>query len=227
MTITVEEIGKYLGQSIQDTMGRPTGKLVGLTAGSKAEVQSILIARTEGDVTEHPITSVRIIDGHLVLLQAWRIEAEDLKKEHDIIKRRRQAIDLLLKDGDIDQSEYNQLSSGYEDIHKDILAKRESLVETMKNVEVKLEQQIRDLQTALTNDKILYTAAEIDANTYQTVTESVRAGLEISRKEMKDLDNTRESLHDIDSLEIPKPTNQSSAPNHIPDVVVIKMRETA
>jgi len=227
MTITVEEIGKYLGQSIQDTMGRPTGKLVGLTAGTKAEVQSILIARTEGDVTEHPITSVRIIDGHLVLLQAWRIEAEDLKKEHDIIKRRRQAIDLLLKDGDIDQSEYNQLSSGYEDIHKDILAKRESLVETMKNVEVKLEQQIRDLQTALTNDKILYTAAEIDANTYQTVTESVRAGLEISRKEMKDLDNTRESLHDIDSLEIPKPTNQSSAPNHIPDVVVIKMRETA
>jgi len=226
MTITVEEIGKYLGQSIQDTMGRPTGKLAGLTAGSKAEVQSIQIARTEGDVTEHPITSVRIIDGHLVLLQAWRIEAEDLKKEHDIIKRRRQAIDLLLKDGDIDQSEYNQLCSGYEDIHKDIISKRDNLVESLKSVEVKLEQQIRDLQTALTNDKILYTAAEIDANTYQAVTESVRAGLEISRKERKDLDNTRESLHDMDSLEIPKTTNQSSAPNHIPDVVVIKMRES-
>jgi len=227
MTITVEEIGKYLGQSIQDMMGRPTGKLVGLTADVKDEVQSIQIARTEGDVTEHPITSVRIIDGHPILLQAWRIEAEDLKREHDIIKRRRQAIDLLLKDGDIDQSEYNQLRSGYEDIHKDIITKRDSLVETLKNVEVKLEQQIRDLQTALTNNKMLYTAAEIDASTYQTVTESVRAGLEISRKERKDLDNTRESLHDIDSLEIPKTTNQSSAPNNIPDVVVIKMRESA
>ena len=226
MTITVEEIGKYLGQSIQDTMSRPSGKLVGLTAGSKAEVQSIQIARTEGDVTEHPISSVRIIDGHLVLLQAWRIEAEDLKKEHDIIKRRRQAIDLLLKDGDIDQSEYNQLCSGYEDIHKDIISKRDNLVESLKSVELRLEQQIRDLQTALTNDKILYTAAEIDANTYQAVTESVRAGLEISRKERKDLDNTRDSLHDMDSLEIPKTTNQSSAPNHIPDVVVIKMRES-
>jgi len=227
MTITVEEIGKYLGQSIQDMMGRPTGKLVGLTADVKDEVQSIQIARTEGDVTEHPISSVRIIDGHPVLLQAWRIEAEDLKREHDIIKRRRQAIDLLLKDGDIDQSEYNQLRSGYEDIHKDIITKRDGLVETLKNVEVKLEQQIKDLQTALTNNKMLYTAAEIDASTYQTVTESVRAGLEISRKERKDLDNTRESLHDIDSLEIPKTTNQSSAPNDIPDVVVIKMRESA
>jgi len=226
MTITVEEIGKYLGQSIQDTMGRPTGKLVGLSAGLKGEAQSILIAQTEGDVTEYPITSVRIIDSHLVFLQAWRIEAEDLKKEHDIIKRRRQAIDLLLKDGDIDQSEYNQLRSGYEDIHKDIITKRDSLAETLKNVEVKLDQQIRDLQTALTNNKMLYTVAEIDATTYQTVTESVRESLEISRKERKDLDNTRESLHDIDSLEIPKTTNQSSAPNPIPDVVVIKMRES-
>jgi len=227
VTITVEEIGKYLGQPIQDMMGRPAGKLVGLCAGTKAEVQSIQIARPEGDVTEHPIASVRITDGHPVLLQAWRIEAEDLKRENDIIKRRRQAIDLLLKDGDIDQSEYNQLSSGYEDIHKHIITKRDSLVETLKNVEVRLEQQIRDLQTALTNDKILYTAAEIDASTYQTVTESLRTGLEISRKERRDIDNTRESLHDIDSLEIPKITNQSSAPNYIPDVVVIKMRESA
>lgn len=227
MSITVEEIGKYLGQSIQDMMGRPTGKLVGLTADVKDEVQSIQIVRTEGDVTEHPITSVRIIDGHPVLLQAWRIEAEDLRKENSIIKRRRQAIELLLKDGDIDQSEYNQLRSGYEDIHKDIITKRDSLAETLKTVETKLEQQIRDLQTALTNNKMLYTAAEIEASTYQTVTESVRAGLEISRKERKDLDNTREALHDIDSLEIPKTTNQSSAPNNIPDVVVIKMRESA
>jgi hypothetical protein len=227
MTITVEEIGKYLGQSIQDVMGRPTGKLVGLTANVKDEVQSIQIARNEGDVTEHPITSVRITDGHPVLLQAWRIEAEDLKKEYDVIKRRRHAIDSLLKDGDIEQSEYNQLRSGYEDIHKDIITKRDSLIGTLKNVEVKLEQQIRDLQTALTNNKMLYTAAEIDAGTYQTVTESVRAGLEISRKERKDLDNTRDSLHDIDGLEIPQTTNQSLAPNDIPDVVVIKMRESA
>jgi hypothetical protein len=227
MTITVEEIGKYLGQPIQDMMGRPTGKLVGLTADVKNEVQSIQIARTEGEVTEHPINSVRIIEGHPVLLQAWRIEAEDLRKEHDHIKRRRQAIDLLLKDGDIDQSEYNQLRSGYEDIHKDIITKRDSLTETLKNVEAKLEQQISTLQTALTNNKMLYTVAEIDASTYQTVTESVRADLEISRKERKDLDNTREALHDIDSLELPKTTNQSSAPKDIPDVVVIKMRESA
>ena len=226
MAITVEEIGKYLGQTIQDMMGRPTGKLVGLTADMKDEVQSIQIARTEGELTEHPITFVRILSGHVVLLQPWCVEAEDLKKEHGIIKRRRQALELLLKEGDIDQAEYNQLRSGYEDAHKQITNKRDILIDSIKEVQARLEQQIGDLQSALTNNKMLYTAAEIDEPTYQTVTESIREGLEISRKEMKDLNNTRVSLQEIDSIEAPKETVQPPPPISIPDVVVIKMKES-
>jgi len=225
LSITIEEIGKYLGQTIQDMMGRPTGKLVGLTADIKDEVQSVQIARTEGEVTEHSVEFVRIVNGHPVLLQPWRVEAEDLKREHGIIKRRRQALDLLLKDGDIDQAEYNQLRSGYEDVHKEITNKRDRLIDSLKEVEAKLEQQIGDLQSALTNNKMLYTAAEIDEPTYQTVTESIRSGLEISRKEMKDLNNTRVSLQEIDSIEAPKETVQFPSPTVIPDVVVIKMKE--
>ena len=230
MTLKVEEIGKHLGQIILDMMGRPIGKLVALSADVKDEVQSVQVARSDGDVTEYPITAIRIVDGHPILLQAWRVEAEDLKREHDIIKRRRQAIDLLLKDGDIEQPEYNQLRSSYEEVHKEIITKRDGLVENLKAAESKLDQQVRDLQTALTNNKMLYTAAEIDKKTYETVTELVRAGLEITRKERRDVDNTRQALQDIDSLEPPKPVAvaEPSAPASfpsIPDVVVIKMRE--
>jgi hypothetical protein len=226
LALTVEEIGKYLGQVIEDAMGRPAGKLMGLTADVKDEVQAVQVAVSTGEVAEYPINSIRIIDGHPVLLQAWRVEAEDLKREHDIIKRRAQALDLLLKDGDIDQVEYNQLRNSYEDINKEIIGKRERLVDTLKEVETKLEQQIRDLQTALTNNKMLYTAAEINEQTYHAVTESIRAGLEIARKERKDLDNTRQSVQDIDSLEAAKTKAPSSAPTTIPDVVIIKMKES-
>jgi hypothetical protein len=79
---------------------------------------------------------------------------------------------------------------------------------------------------------MLYTASEIDEKTYQTVTESVRMGLEITRKERKDVDNTREALQNVDSLEPPKPVIETPAPTptpihqSIPDVVVIKMRES-
>jgi DNA repair ATPase RecN len=225
MTLTVEEIGKYLGQDFEDSMGRPSGKLVGLTADVKDEVQAVQVALSSGEVTEYPINSVRVINGRPIILEAWRVEAEDLKRQHDIIKRRRQALDLLLKDGDIDQTEYNQLRNTYEDLNKEIIGKREKVVETLKEGVAKLEQQIKDLQTALTNNKMLYTTAEIDESTYHSVTESIQAGLEIARKERKDFDNTKESLQTIDNLEASTTTTETSAPPKIPDVVVIKMRE--
>ncbi|MGD0177244.1 MAG: CdvA-like protein [Candidatus Bathyarchaeia archaeon] len=227
MTLTVEQIGRYLGQSLEDPMGRPSGKLVGLTADIKDEVQAVQVALGDGGVAEYPISSVRVIDGHPIILEAWRVEAEDLKREHDIVKRRRQALDLLLRDGDIDQTEYNQLRNSYEDINKETIAKREKVVETLKEEVAKLEQQIKGLQTALTNNKMLYTAAEIDENTYHSVTGSIRAGLEIARKERKDIDNTKESLQTIDNLDASITTTETSAPPKIPDVVVIKMRESA
>jgi methyl-accepting chemotaxis protein len=225
LTLTIEEIGKYLGQTIEDAMGRPNGKLVGLTADIKDEVQSIQIAQSNGEVNQFPINTVRVIDGHPVLLEAWRVEAEDLRREHDIIKRRNQALQLLFKDGDIEQSEFNQLRSSYEDINKEILTKREELSETLKQVEDRLEQQIRSLQTAFTNNKMLFTAAEVSEQTYHAVTESIRAGLEIARKELKDVENTREYLKEMASLDIQEPPSET--PVRVPDVVVIKMKEPA
>jgi hypothetical protein len=225
LTVTVEEIGKHLGKTIEDSMGRPAGKFVGLTADVKDEVTAIQVARNNGEVDQYPINFVRIIDGHPVLLQTWRVEAEDLRKEHDIIKRRTQALDLLFKDGDIDQLEYNQLRGNYEDLNKEINQKSDTLLDTLKQVEEKLEQQIKDLQAALTNNKMLYTASEIDEQTYQAVTGSIRAGLELARKERKDVGNTREFLQAIDMLETPKPPLPPAPAKSVPDVVVIKMKE--
>lgn len=225
MAVTVEEIGKHLGMTIEDSMGRPAGKFVGLTADVKDEVTAIQVSRHNGEVDQYPIAFVRIIDGRPVLLQTWRVEAEDLRREHDVIKRRTQALDLLFKDGDIEQLEYNQVRSNYEDLNKEINQKSDNLLDTLKLVEDKLEHQIKDLQAALTNNKMLYTASEISQETYQNVTESIRAGLELARKERKDVDNTREFLQGIDILETPKPQTPSAPVNHVPDVVVIRMKE--
>jgi hypothetical protein len=225
LTTTVEDIGKYLGRTIEDSMGRPIGRLVGISADIKDAVTDIQVAQGNGEVSHYPIEFVRLNEGHPILLQTWRVEAEDLRREHAIIKRRNQALDLLLKDGDIDQLEYNQQRNTFEDLNKEISQKRDSVVDSLKGFEEKLDQQIRDLQSALTNNKMLYTASEIDEDTYRTVAEAVRAGLEIARKERKELDATREYLQEIDSLETPLPEAPPAPANHVPDIVVIKMRE--
>ncbi len=226
MTVTVEQVGKYLGKPIEDAMGRPIGKLVGLTADIKDEVTAIQIAHSDGEVAQHPITFVKVLEDKLILMQTWRVEAEDLRKKHDIIVRRRQALDLLLKDGDIEKAEYDQLRSNYEDLDTQIKEKREILIDTLKHVDSSLEQQINNLQGALTNNKMLYSSAEIDEQTYHAVTESIRSGLEISRKERKDIENITDYLNGIDSVEVPKePTPVQPLKNSSSDVVVIKLNE--
>jgi chromosome segregation ATPase len=227
LTSTVEQVGKYLGKTIEDAMGRPVGKLVGLTADMKDEVTAIQIAHSDGEVAQHPMTFVRVLEDRVILMQTWRVEAEDLRKEHDIITRRRQAIDLLLKDGDIETTEYDHLRSSYEELDREIKEKRETLIETLQHVDSKLEQQISDLQGALTNNKMLYSSAEIDEQTYHTVTESIRSGLEISRKERKDIENITQYLNGMDLVEVPKETVPSQTKNPLSDVVVIKLNELA
>lgn len=225
MTATVEQVGKYLGKTIEDAMGRPVGKLVGLTADIKDEVTAIQIAHSDGEVAQHPITFVKVLEDRLILLQTWRVEAEDLKKEHGIIQRRLQALDLLLKDGDIEKTEYDQLRSSYENLDTQIKEKRETLLDTLRHIDSRLEQQISDLQGALTNNKMLYSSAEIGDQTYHTVTESIRSGLEVSRKERKDIENITEYLNGMDSLETLKETAIPQPKNTPSDVVVIKLNE--
>ena len=224
MTVTVEQVGKHLGKTIEDAMGRPVGKLVGLTSDIKDEVTAIQIAHSDGEVAQHSITFVKVLEDKLILLQTWRVEAEDLRKEHDIITRRRQALDHLLKDGDIEETEYDQLRSNYEDLETKIKEKREALLDTLKHADSRLEQQISGLQGALTNNKMLYSSAEIDEQTYHTVTDSIRSGLEISRKERKDIRNITEYLSGMDSVEPPKEAIIAQ-PKNPSDVVVIKINE--
>jgi hypothetical protein len=44
---------------------------------------------------------------------------------------------------------------------------------------------------------------------------------------LKDVENTREYLKEIASLEVQEPTEPTEAPPKVPDVVVIKMKEPA
>lgn len=233
MTATIEQVGKYLGKTIEDSMGRPVGKLVGLTTDIKDEVKAIQVAHSDGEVAHHPIGFVRILEDRLILQQNWRVEAEDLRRERSIIMRRKQALDLLLKDADINQSEYEQQRSSYDAFEKEINEKCETLLSTLKQVETRLDQQINDLQGALTNNKMLYSSSEIDEPTYQTVTESIRSGLEIARKERNDIDNIQDFLNGAESTDSQKNITQDQSKPQTEmkcppsDLVVIKINELA
>jgi YesN/AraC family two-component response regulator len=141
-----------------------------------------------------------------------------------------------LKDGDIDQSEFEQLRSTYESLDKEIKEKSETLIDTLKRMESKLDQQISDLQSALTNNKMLYSSSEINEKIYQEVTESIRSGLDTARKERKDIANIMDYQKSKETAEPPqitasplenkdKNSPQEQTKTSPSNVVVIKINE--
>ncbi len=238
MSILVENLGGYLGKSINDVHGRPTGRIVGLSTNIRNEVTAIQIEMGTGDLKTFPVTQLDLGKESPILLPDWKVEAVEIQREYETASRRLTAIDLLLNDGDISKDTYQEMKDNYETALEQIKSRRDKLRETLVDRRYQLEQQIRDLQAALTNNKMLYSSSEIDETSYKAVVSSIREGLARGTSEKADIDETERGLSKIETkpapyvdtkrgesyAELPEAPISKDLPR-IPDVVVVKVRE--
>src|SRR6266705_1254823 len=104
MPITLEEIRRFLGRSLQDPYGRTFGKVVGIGI----EVGNAAFVQCPGD-------RVKISADTLVLAPTWKVEAEEFRKEFDVVTRRLKALDELFSVGDIQKDVYEDMRKQHED----------------------------------------------------------------------------------------------------------------
>src|SRR2546427_11888388 len=88
MPITLEEIRRFLGRSLQDPYGRTFGKVVGISANLKDEITGVGIEVGNGEFVQCPGDRVKISADTLVLSPTWKVEAEEFRKEFDVVTRR-------------------------------------------------------------------------------------------------------------------------------------------
>jgi multidrug efflux pump subunit AcrA (membrane-fusion protein) len=241
MSVYLEALGSYLGKNVEDIHGRASGRIVGIAANSKNEVTEIQLEIGTGELKTLPITQFELEKGTPVVLPQWKVEANEIQREYLTASRRLSAVDLLLKDGDISKDAYQEMKDTYANAIEQIDSRRTKLAETLTGRKFQLEQQIRELQTALTNNKMLYSSREITEAAYKEVVDSIRAALTKSRTEKTDIEETEAMIAKVEST--PPPTIASKSldsyvdppeapvpipsiqPPRIPDVVVVKVRE--
>src|SRR5256885_17263873 len=96
MPITLEEIRRFLGRSLQDPYGRTFGKVVGISANLKDEITGVGIEVGNGEFVQCPGDRVKISADTLVLAPTWKDEAEELRKEINRMTRQVIAVDELI-----------------------------------------------------------------------------------------------------------------------------------
>lgn len=233
LALSVEELSRYMGDSVIDFHGREAGKLIGFLTNTKNDVIAVEVERTDGELVKSSVQHLKVTDGKLQLLPQWLAESSGLQREYETVTRRLHALESLLKDGEVNGPTYDEMRQQYDQALTDLKARKESLIHTLTERQSKLDQQTRDLESSLTNNKMLYTSGEIEQEAYRRVTESIRLGLQRVQVEKTRLQKIVSSLTnntpydskkepDLQPLALEKPTESKK----IPDFVVVRVKES-
>ena len=156
--------------------------------------------------------------GMVLELISWKHSFERINEEHEIVKRKKQALDDLLSTGKISQSTYDSFNQEMNDAVAEIEKQQKALLEKMNSKVNDLEQQVKILETLLANFEIKHVTGEIDEEIYQRKTELLSMGLETARQE---LDVTKESVNQFsggiqitEAIALP-PTPETITPQEI------------
>ncbi len=234
MSLTLEQIRRFLGKSLQDPYGRTFGKVLGISANLKDEVTGVGIEVGNGEFVQCPGDRVAINGDNLVLSPSWKVEAEEFRKEFDVVTRRLRALDELFSVGDIQKDVYEDLRKQHEDAINGLKSKRKQILDTLSQRTGTLSTQLRQLQTHLAGNKMLHASGEFDDESYRAASGAIDTGLVRAMAERKDVDSIYSYLSKPDANNQPTVTVQTvstatqtpppAQPNN--QVMVLHVRET-
>ena len=226
MVMLVEDVGRFLGKTVQTPYNTPVGKLIGVDTNLRDEVTQVNIEQESGILAKYPAAQVKVENDSVVITPVWKHEASDLEREYLTASKRITALKSLLSDGDIDTTAYREMASEYESAIHAMESRRIALVDSLKERTLKLEDEIRRLQLALTDNKLLYSSGVVEAIAYKDACQIIHGMMNGHLAEKKDIQATVESLT---SLERGSEVQEQTAPRRIdqgiPDYVVVKINE--
>ena len=233
MVLTLEQIRRFLGKALQDPYGRAYGKVVGISANLRDEVTALGVEVGNGEFVQCPGDRLTITGDNLVLVPSWKQEAEEFRKEFEIVTRRLRALDELFSVGDIQRDVYEDLRKQHEDAINELKEKRKEILETLNQRTGVLSTQLRQLQTHLAGNKMLHASGEFDDINYKAASEAIDVNLIRAMAEKKEVDAVSSYFGKLDTaspapVEPASPTiaSQPSVASSPKDVLVLHVRET-
>lgn len=120
-------------------------------------------------------------------LISWKYSFEIARKELEMVKKKKQALDGLLNEGKISQSTYGYLNREVTDALTAIEADQKVLTEKMTGRATELEKQVKSLEMFLANLEIHHATGEIDDESYEHQNGAISLGLEATKQELSDI----------------------------------------
>ncbi len=237
MLMYFEEARDYLGKEVKDQYGRRIGTVLGIYTNTKDEVTAFELSVGDGAFEQIPFEEFVVNGGNLTLLKSWKLKAEDVIKEYVEALKREEALQELLRAGEISKDIFDDLDSQLQSAISALKIKRDELKKELLEQVGKLDGRKRALLNFMANAKMQHKLGDIDDQSFQDMLAFSNAALNSIRAEREDVSITMDQVNRLGTetrpLEKPaetetKPTEKSLDKPPVKegeDAIVVKMEE--
>jgi flagellar motility protein MotE (MotC chaperone) len=127
-------------------------------------------------------------------LISWKHSFKRLSEEYEVARKKKEALDSLLRKGRISQSTFDVFNQEIEDAIAEVEKEEKALLEKMARKVVELEDQVKTLEVLLANFEIGHVTGEIDDQTYQRQNDLLSVGLETTKQELDEVKEAADQL---------------------------------
>ncbi|MEM3989265.1 MAG: CdvA-like protein [Desulfurococcaceae archaeon] len=224
MSVAVDKVEKYLGQPIKDPYGRVIGTLISFYSDSDGNVTELEVCFNDSTFKKLSIDMFKLTSEAVLLLPAWRYNAETVCRRLEKLKKRMHAIEDLYSKKEVPRHAYEVFKKKIDEELSKVKEDARKVKEEMNRRLADLEDEMVELERAFTAVKISYIAGEVSEKAYKAAADQIRKYMEIVSEEKNEVKKYVERIDRLESepvvppIKTPEPAQSTQQP--VPVVVV-------
>ena len=188
-----------IGKKVKDMYGTFMGKVVGTITDIDGSIQFVGVDCGSQGLQQIQYEQLVLQGDVVIFIPKWRLDSQRLLREKQLTLRRLRAlIDIV--------SENDDMKEDAEVIHEKYKSKLASLDETEREIKVKLDTRLTELNEQMKSAKMLlfdakvqYKSSEISDVTFETVKSGTTELIEHITHETAEISNVQRRITDLDT----------------------------
>ncbi|MEM0000864.1 MAG: CdvA-like protein [Desulfurococcaceae archaeon] len=195
---TIETVAECLGKPVVDPYGRRIGFVASFYSDVDGKVKSLEVNVSDEEFKEVPIERFNVTPEGIVLVPEYEYNAIAVENRLKLVKSRLASLEELYSRKDVPMHVYENFKKKLEDELANIKARAKEVKDALRARLHEVEEQIAEIEKAITSLKTSYIAGEIPERPYLTALDIMKKSLEVFLKEK---DSIRKHIDKIESLE--------------------------
>ncbi len=217
MSVTIDQVEKFMGQNVKDEYGRIVGKVLTAFSDVSGEVNSIEVAVNDFTLEKISAERIKLTPDGLIIVADWKVKAIKTENKLDRVRKRIRAVEELYRKGSIPGHAYEEIKRKLEAQFKAVKDEVKKVKDLLRKRANDLEDQIIRLEKDISNLLVLYMSNEVSEASYKAAIDYLREAKARCVDEKKDVEKHVDLITKLESEA--SDTHHTTIASETPEIV--------